>query len=772
MGFLKNLNFKLSMKELLYKQNISIMLYLLLLINFYISDAQNSIKIKVYDKSSGEALVGATIINLSNNRFYQTNSYGYALIPTIPSKDTFYYRIIYMGYTDTIINIRYTDSIQRIALTSAPTHIEAVEVKGYNKTPAHGKLQLSAIELKQVPIMFGEADVLKSIQIVPGIQQNREGTSGFSVRGGNFDQNLILLDGVPVYNINHLFGFVSVLSPEAVNHASFYKGGIPARYGNRLSSVLDITLREGNSDHLTGSLGLGILSLKGAIEGPLNNKKGSFIVSARRMPYDIVLKAIQYINGERRWGYFYQDVIAKINFPLNDNNKLFLSTYFGADKLDFIVPDENSTKNVDRMSWGNITTVFRWSNTSVRDLLSNFTLAFTEYNYMKDNRVVTNGLLGKELYYYGYNSSIKDFIVRGHFTYSLNNKHQLQAGIENNYHIFNPGIIKYKDSNSSTKSGNLKYHNEWNIYLEDEFQLGSFSYTLGVRNTYYNVGKKYYVGIQPRLLLNYRLNQTAFSLGYNKMYQFLHLYSNSTIAFPTDMWIPVTANISPAYAHQYSAGIRTMKKWFNVSGEIFFKDMKNVSDYRDGVIIDNNQTNWDEVLSLGRGISYGFETLIDYQKERYQVSLSYTYCRSLRRFSDIKSGQWFPYTYDRPHCIHINAQYKMSSNERVAFTWSYLSGYWTTISQGNYSVMGRIYPDLSNRNNYRTPPTHHLDVSYSNSSKTKWGVSTFTGGVYNIYARKNPFGYTYEINHEDKPRLEFISLFTFVPFFAWEFRFY
>ncbi|MGC8824200.1 MAG: TonB-dependent receptor plug domain-containing protein [Bacteroidales bacterium] len=588
---------------------------------------------------------------------------------------------------------------------------------------------------------------------------------------------MILLDGIPVYNINHLFGFVSVISTDAVNHASFYKGGIPARYGNRLSSVIDISLREGNKDHLTGSFGAGILSAKVTVEGPLRNRQGSFLIAARRTPYDLIIAPISTIFGNRI-GYYYQDLVAKINFPLNNQNALYLSAYYGADKAyrtEFSLQPQSRYKF--RTTWGNITSALRWTNSSLSNTLSNLTFAFTRYRYVKDIRAYDKVILGRPVENVSYTSNINDIILRWNLSYAIVPSHQINSGIENSVHIFNPGTNYAKNQDTSASFGQYFYHNETNAFIEDIFQWHRITTTAGLRATLYRLKNKTFYALQPRMLIEFKLStQTTLSASYNRMYQFMHLYANSTIGLPTDLWVPVSINIPPSSCNQISAGVKTTFGKISVTSEFFYKEMNNVTDYRDGVTLNNTQTNWDEVLSVGQGIAYGTEWLIDYHHSRFDASLAYTFSRSFRKHRDIKQGNWFPYTYDRPHNININLQWNFATNKHISANWVYASGYMITVSEGNYYLAGRIFPDLSNRNNYRTLPMHHLDVTYATSKNKKRGTQTWSFGIYNIYARANPFGYMYNIadlnyNSIENPKLKFVSLFTFVPFVAYEFRF-
>ncbi|MEJ5265050.1 MAG: TonB-dependent receptor plug domain-containing protein [Bacteroidales bacterium] len=739
--------------------------------------SQNNIKLHISDSHSGEALVGASIINLQNYNTYLTSNFGYVLVPYQTNTDTLQLLISYIGYADTVVNLNKTDSIVSIKLSIKPTEIEEVFVQGSYKNPTHGQIQLSARELQSIPILFAEHDVLKSIQTLPGIQQNREGTSNFSVRGGNFDQNLILLDGIPVYNINHLFGFVSVISTDAVNQATLYKGGIPARYGNRLSSVIDITLREGNKEHLTGSFGVGILSAKVTIEGPLKNRQGSFLINARRTPYDLIVAPLSTIWGNRL-GYYYQDLVAKINFPLNSQNTVFLSAYYGADKVyraEFAFDPQTMTKF--RITWGNITTAIRWTNNSIPNTLSNVTVAYTRYRYLNDIRSYDQLLPSKPIEKMGYFSSISDIITRWNISYVLSPSHQINIGIDNSFHIFNTGTNYAENQDTSASFGDYYLHNETNTFIEDVFQWNRITSTLGIRATNYQLKNKSYFAIQPRFLLTLRISpKTTLSASYNRMFQFLHLYANSNIGMPTDLWIPVSKNIPPSSCDQYSAGFKTTLRKITISNEIFFKDMKNVSDYRNDIILNNTQINWDNILSIGKGLTYGTEWFIDYHHSRFDVSLAYTFSRSFRKHHDIKQGSWFPYTYDRPHNINLISQWKISQNKQFNASWTYASGYMITVSEGNYYLGRKFYPDLSNRNNFRTPAVHHLDVTYSTSKEKKKGTQTWTFGIYNLYGRNNPFGYMYNItdlnnNSFENPKLQFVSLFTFVPFIAYEFKF-
>lgn len=744
----------------------------------------------VYDAHNGEAVIGATLYDAATGKGYVTNSYGYFSIPT--KNDSIKLAINHIGYESAIIALKNNQSNVSILLNPMSTEIDEVVVtrSGNTRARAHGQISLSSLDLKKAPVLMAEKDVLKTIQLLPGVQQNSEGTSNFSVRGGGHDQNLMLIDGIPVYNINHLWGFVSVFNTEAVNNVSFYKGGIPASYGGRLSSVVDVMLREGNYERMAGSVSVGLLSSRFTFEGPIQKGKSSFLLAGRRTVYDLIVTPILYAVHNSLPGYYFQDYTLKLNYKLSPHNTVYLSAYTGNDKAYLINLDKDEAEGLrfkDKFSlgWTNITTVARWNNTSVKNVFSNVTVAYTYFNYFNSFSSSIKDLhtKKKQVDYQGYYSGISDLIAKWNVSYYGFKNQQVNTGIDHTFHSFNPGISG--NSYETDEDDEAEYNivrgestggREMNAFIEDKFQLGRFSGNLGLRYSIFWVSGKSYTGLQPRVSLELKASESvSLFAGYNRMFQHIHLVSNSNLGMPTDLWLPISDKIPPQQSDQVSAGAKfKAKNGIQLTLEAYIKEMQNLTDYRDGVVLQNQTTSWEQVLLLGKGKSYGIEMLVEFSRSKLSGWLSYSLSKSSRTFSEIKNGQEFPFQYDRRHVANLFVSYSFTPSKTFSASWVATSGHWMTMSQRNYVVNGQVILDLSNRNNFQLSPFHHLDVTYTSSKVKKRGVRSWSFGVYNVYAHHNTFviARRERNTNEYKPNnLYSICLFPFIPFVAWEYVF-
>jgi hypothetical protein len=750
--------------------------------------AQNTISGTVTDANSGEVLIGATLYDPLSGRGYTTNSYGFFSISG--ATDSLELVVNYMGYEARRLRLPLANQPVSIALTPGVSEIESVVVTGHgSRARTHGHIALSRVDLKNTPVLMAEKDVLKTIQLLPGVQQNSEGTSNFSVRGGSHDQNLMLIDGIPVYNINHLWGFVSVFNTDAVNSVNFYKGGIPASYGGRLSSVVDVMLREGNPDRYTGSVSIGLISSKFAVEGPIQKGRSSFLLAGRRTMYDLVISPIFYMANDYMPGYYFQDYTLKLNHRVNPNNTIYLSSYLGNDKVYLIGRETDEDTDVEYkgrydLGWSNITTALRWNNTSIPNVFSNVTVAHTHFRYLTSNRSWEKHPDPANNYssYLGYYSGINDIIARWSVSYYGINNHQLNAGVENTWHAFNPGVSQDYTRGSThepdytIEKGEYTYGQELNAYLDDRFSYGRVSGNVGIRYSLFNVGDSQYGGIQPRGLLEVEVSERlALFGGYNRMFQFLHLVSNSNLGMPTDLWLPSSPSIAPQQADQISIGSRyRVSKSMQVTVEAYTKTMKNVTDYRDGVVLRNRSEDWSQVLIQGNGSSRGVELMVEKNTGTISGWITYTLSKTDRTFSEIMLGTPFPFQYDRRHAANIFVSYKISPTKQLSTSWVVSTGHWMTVNYDNFIAGGFEYLNLTQRNNYRLWSFHHLDVSYTSSKEKKRGVRNWVFGVYNIYGNHNTFMIMRtepNTNHYDPRKLYSVAIFPVVPFVAWEYVF-
>lgn len=747
------------------------------IIGFMNCQAQKNLSGMVIDSLSNEKLIGATIKNHDNGLQMMTNQFGYFSVPSVNNANRLSIR--YVGYRAKELVISNADSILIIKLSPVSKEIDEVTVVADRKT-AGGNQTLNQLDFKNTPVLFAEKDVLKTIQLLPGIQQNAEGTSNFSVRGGSHDQNLMLLDGIPVYNINHLFGFVSVFNTDAINQVKFYKGNIPARYGGRISSVTDIVMREGHKNKYTGSVSMGIISSKFVFEGPIQKEKSSFLISGRRSIYDLFYYAYSTLGSKEKNGYYLQDLTMKANYHLNKYNTLYLSAYTGNDKVySANVFGRGDNKSRYQLGWGNITGALRWNNTSVDDLFSNITLAYTKYKYLVYNEDKSINEGNEQYEYEGYSSGINDWIVRWDLSYYRIKYNQLNFGAEYISHSFNPGMMKLASNTKiSVKnaiiSGELSRGAEGSIYLEDNIDFRRLKLNLGIRQSWFKTEGVLYSGFQPRVSATLDLGRDmSFTAGYDRIFQYLHLVSNTNIGMPTDLWLPISKDFGPQSSAQISLGMNVrFAKQYLFTVEFFGKNMKNLTDYRDGIVIRNERNEWEEILDKGIGKSKGIELMIQKDGRRLSGWLNYTLSKSERTFAEINRGITFPFMYDRRYVVNILANYKLSDTKNLSLSWVGSNGHWMNVQYDGYMVYDQVIKNFNSRNNYQVPPFHHLDLSYTTTKVKKNGKRSWIFGIYNLYSRTNLFSIRQVYEVEDRnPRLIGVGLFPFIPFVSWEYNF-
>lgn len=784
----------------------------------------------ITDGTSLETLIGANIFESRHSQGTTTNPYGFYSI-TIPEGEV-NLKYSYIGYEtlnktiylkkDTTINILMKDNylMQEVIILSDKTET------GIRAT------QMSAIDIpvnhiKNIPGVLGEVDVLKSIQLVPGVQSGVEGSAGIHVRGGGPDQNLILLDGVPLYNVEHVLGFFSVFTPEAVKKVSFFKGSFPARFGGRLSSVVDVRTNDGDMQKYHGTFSLGLLSSKIQLEGPIIKNKTSFNISARRSYLDLVIKP--FLPKDEKGGYYFYDVNAKVNHRFNDKNRLFLSAYHGKDrffyKYDTKTTETHYSQNYDyydeinvykteselkqTLDWGNTVLAARWNSIFSNKLFSNTTIAYNNYhfniNFKNTDKKVLNDFTEESQYDSDFNSGIRDFSYNIDFDYNPTPKHHIKFGGGYIFHTFKPEVhtTAIKERDGGTQPTDTIYNiipakkilaHEANIYIEDNFNIGKkFQLNAGLHMSMFNVQHKSYFSLQPRLSARYELTEDVSIKGaYTKMNQYIHLLSSSTISMPTDLWVPVTKDIKPMRAHQYSLGAyySGLKGWeFSVEG--YFKDMRNVLEYKDGTSFLGNSSNWEQKVEMGKGRSFGAEFQIQKTMGRTTGWISYTLAKADRQFSKggINDGKRFPYKYDRRHTVNLTVNHKFSDKIDVNATWVFATGNTTTLSEEqtaliipkeapfNYSIFYQpkplIYPGdhIGSRNNYRLPSSHRLNVGINFRKKTKRGERIWNVGLYNAYNAMNPNFVYWTTNDNDELVLKKITILPLIPSFTYTYKF-
>lgn len=743
-----------------------------------------SISGKVIDASTGEDLIGATIIDLEKNLGTVTNTYGFYSLTFEKGKHTFSFS--YIGYDDVIkeinlkkdtkINIRLnptTNALDEVVITA-----ERADVNLTSTQMSVEKLDMKQID--KLPVLFGEKDILKTIQLLPGISTASEGGNGFSVRGGSIDQNLILLDEAPVYSASHLLGFFSVFNADALKNIEVYKGGIPANYGGRASSVLAINMKDGNNQKFSLSGGLGLISSRLTLEGPIIKDKMSYIVSGRRSYADLVAKGIGLLDNAATL-YFY-DLNAKLNYAINDENRIFFSGYFGSD--DFGFEDLG-------ISWGNATSTIRWNHIFNPRLFSNTTLIYSKYDY--------GFKFGEEA---KMKSGIEDFILKQDFTFFLSPLNTLSFGLQTTHHTFNPGELQITGENdfqliidekkalesaiyiSNKQIINEKLSAEYGLRLSMFNQIGpGYNNTYNEENekidsVYYGSGKlmKSYYGIEPRLSINYRLQEDkSIKVSYNRMAQYLHLMSNTTSGQPTDTWTPSSFNVQPLDVNQFAIGYfqNFYDNQYELSVEAYYKDMQNVTDYKDGTDIMLNE-NIESYILQGRGRSYGAEFYLKKKQGKFSGWVSYTLSKTENQINGINNNKWYASKLDKTHDISIVASYQLNNRISLSATWVFYTGNAVTFPSGKHEYDGEIYPYYTERNSYRMPNYHRLDFNFHLEGKKKTRFqSSWDFSIYNAYSRYNAYTISFRESENSPGTTEAVqlALFGIVPSITWNFKF-
>jgi outer membrane cobalamin receptor len=792
------------------------LIFLSILIAPVISFSQNvTISGYIEDGATGEKLIGANVFDVKTYQGTITNNYGFYSL-TLPAGEKTI-KFSFVGYQpneltldlgkDTTVTVSLHPAVELDEVVVESTRIEnALESSQMSVT----KLPMNMV--KSLPVFMGEVDIIKTLQLLPGIQSGNEGASGLYVRGGGPDQNLILLDGVPVYNANHLFGFFSVFNADAINSVSITKGGFPARYGGRLSSVLDIRMKEGNSKefHVTGSVGL--IAAKLTVEGPIIKDRTSFIVSARRTYIDILAKPFLKLasNQEPGYkinsGYYFYDLNAKINHKFSDKSRLYLSAYMGNDKA-YTKEEYKDNEVYDEeefgLKWGNITTSLRWNYMFNNKLFANTRVSFTRYKFNVDEQYKYEESSYKEDFIFNYFSGIDDIAGSIDFDYVPNTSHYIRFGMSDIYHTFNPGVNAYSeksnedtDANIDTVFSNSKiYAHEIDFYIEDDIKIGSRIKTnIGLHLSGFAVREKFYTSIQPRISALYMVNEKmSVKASYAKMTQYIHLLSNTSIGLPTDLWVPVTENIEPMQSDQVAIGsVYNINKSFEVQVEGFYKWMTNLITYKPGASYFTVSNTWQNMVTTGKGWSYGAEFLVRKNLGKFTGWVGYTLAWSNRLFTEV-SPEKYPYRYDRRHDISIVVLWKKSEKFDVGATWVYGTGNAVTLpfdkylsldNYNNFTGNGSTFYELpyienvQNRNNYRMPAYHRLDIGLNFHKKTKWGSRTWSVGIYNAYFRQNAFFVYVDYDYHQSPNfgrqkkvLKQVSLFPGIPYITYSFRF-
>ena len=744
----------------------------------------------VRDSATGEALIGAYVTFNEIHKGCSTNAYGFYSLTAPAGK--YSVTCSYIGYAQKTINIELrSNMVNNMEMKTKTVTLNEVTVSAeafnHNVTSTEMSTQtLNIKEIKALPVLFGEQDILKTIQLLPGIKSAGEGNTGFYVRGGSADQNLVLLDEAPVYNTAHLLGFFSVFNSDAIKDVKVIKGDMPAEYGGRLSSVIDVRMNDGNSKEYRVSGGIGLISSRLTVEGHIVKDKGSFMISGRRTYADLFLKLSKDSSLKRTSLYFY-DLNMKANYNFGTNNHVYLSGYLGRDVFNF--------GNQFGINWGNVTGTLRWNHLFSNKLFLNSSLIYSNYNYVIGlegaNRTVNIG------------SGIRDFSLKEDFQYYLNPQNTLKFGFNSTYHTYFPGSLKSQnDTSINSRIIQERKAIESGIYVSNDQEISSSlkinyglrisAFTIIGPGTFYTYDEygdkadsavyngssvvKTYYGFEPRLAITYIFNpSTSVKASYARNYQYVHLLSNSTSGNPTDLWMPSSNNIKPQYSDQVALGLfkNMADNKYESSVEVYYKPMHSLIDYKPGADIVLNP-NVESQLLYGNGLAYGAEFFFRKKEGKLTGWVGYTYSRTLRKFPQIDNGSTFPAKQDEIHDISIVGIYQLNKGWTFGGTWVFNTGNAVTFPRGIYNVDGLEIPYYTNRNQDRMPPYHRLDLSATNTKKKKGNRErSWTFSIYNVYARKNAYAINFQPVPNNPAQTEAVrlSLFSIIPSVTYNFKF-
>ncbi len=756
----------------------------------------------VKDSLSGESIIGATVSVNGQSKGVASNQYGFYSITLNEG-----------AYTISVSHISYQGrSIQVDLKNNQSFNFEIVSKSSFNnevivyskrrdanvKNAQMGKVDLSMTQIRNIPAFMGEVDLLKAIQLLPGVRNAGEGNAGFYVRGGGPDQNLILLDDAVVYNTGHLFGFFSIFNSDAIKNVSLIKGGMPAQYGGRLSSVVDVAMKDGNINKLQMDGGIGLIASRFSIQGPLKKNKASFIISARRTYADALAKPfIKKTSAFYGSGYFFYDLNAKVNYRFSEKDRLYASGYFGRDVFDFNNSKRSFKTNIP---WGNSTATLRWNHVFNRRLFSNTTLLFNDYKF-KFSAVQQN-------FEIGLSSGIRDGSIKTDFDYYPLPNHKLKFGGLFTYHKFIPNVVTGRQDSIIFIPNNegTKFAAETAIYLQDDWEIGeqwkinyglrwsSFTqigpYTKFIRDangnkldsTVYNDFEpvKTYGGLEPRITIRYAINdETSVKAAVTRNLQYIHLVSNSGTTLPTDLWVPSTYIVKPQISWLYAAGLfkNFADNKYETSLEIYYKDMQNQVEYQEGYTPSLNDP--ENEFVFGRGWSYGAEFFVNKTKGRFTGWVGYTLSWTWRKFAQLNDGEKYPTKYDRRHDLSVVANYEKNKKWKFGAVFVYGTGNAITLPERFYIINGVLTQEYSKLNQYRMKSYHRIDLSatLTPTPKKKHKLSSYwIFSIYNLYSRLNPYFIYFDqtgsaLNGDLNVEARQVSLFPILPAVTWNFKF-
>jgi hypothetical protein len=745
----------------------------------------------VKDSTSYEALIGATIYSNETQKSTDTNNFGYFRI-SLP-ENTSSLMFSYVGYKPQQVFFKITkDTLINIYMNTKNDLKEVVVYGNTNDKVNKAQTSLEVISAKTVsalPVIMGESDLLRTLVLLPGVTFGTENSPGYFVRGGSNDQNLLLIDGVPVYNAYHLYGFFSVFNTDAINKAKLYKGDMPARYGERLSSLLEIQLKEGNSKKYSGEFTAGIVASKFLLEGPVLKGKTSFLITGRRSMMDVIPDGlsdfISRLDGLDRTkrditklsSYYFYDLTAKINHSFSDRSRLFFSYYKGKD--DFLM-NAAYYRPMNLINWGNSTASLRWNYLFSNKFFSNFTLYSSNYNYFTQNDNFSGAQIpGKQPFGYSrkYSSGIRDYSGKMDFESGISG-HSIKFGAQYISQNIQPGVSTLYHSydnpqyNIDTSYNFNKKVQNGVLYVEDSFKpLEKLSVNAGLRVTGFYTDRKIYPSIQPRVSCNYQLVAgMALKASYSRVTQNLHLLSNNILGGPGDIWVPSTRRVAPAVSNQLVLGItQNVNNLFTLSVEAYTKNMNHLIMYKEGASYLIEKNDWQDKIETGTGKSRGIEFSLNKESGNTTGWISYTLSKSDRKFENINFGREFPFTYDRRHNITIALVQKIGKKFSLGADWVYVTGHAVTLANTyvyNELIRSASLKYYSSVNNYRMPAYHRLDLCLNYMKETKILKYTISAGAYNAYNRANPY-----IILDSFDSLQVQSLFPILPYISFSVKF-
>lgn len=766
------------------------LLFTVLLVCFQgIAQEKYTVSGTIRSRAKGETLIGTSI--RSGNTGTASNEYGFYSLTLPRGSHTLEFTAIGLQVKTLSITLN-RDTTLNISLEDEEKTLEGVVVSAQSRgrsisSPQMGAEKLSTREIKNIPVLLGERDILKTIQLLPGVKSAGDGNSGFYVRGGAGDQNLILLDEAPVYNASHLLGFFSTFNSDAIKDMTIYKAGMPAQYGGRLSSVLDIKMNDGNNQDYNVSGGIGLISAKLNVEGPLQKDKSSFLITGRRTYVDMFLKLSKDSSVSNNTLYFY-DLNAKLNYKLGEKDRIYLSGYFGKDVLGV-----GETFGID---WGNGTGTLRWNHIFSSKVFANTSLIFSNYKY---NISIRSGGDQFDIF-----SQIRDYNLKQEYQWYANSRNNVRFGFNTIYHTITPGDVKAENS-ESVNSLELQKRYSWEnaVFATNTWKANDrINLTYGLRfSTFtilgggdyfkldedgnvtetmsYEKGEfvKTYTNLEPRVAASFVINpRTSFKASYVRNVQNLHLVSNSTSSNPTDKWIANTNIIRPELSDQFSVGYYKdiFNNKFELTIETYYKSMKNQIDYRDGADIFSNSNAIESQLLFGEGRAYGIEWLLKKKAGKFTGWLSYTLSKTEKQINGINNDRWYNARQDRTHDIAIVGSYQLNSKWTLSANWIFYTGDAVTFPAGKYTVDNQTVFYYTARNGYRMPDYHRLDLgaTWLLEQKKRWS-SELTFSLYNAYGRENAYTIDFRDSEDDPTKTEAVryALFKFIPSISYNFKF-